>query len=675
MLNLGRVRPGSTIYIPFSTFDGGTGASITMTGLAVGDIQIYKDGGTTQRASTSGFTLLDTDGTDFDSITGIHGVSIDLADNTTAGFYTAGSKYWVVISTITVDGQTVSFIAATFELAYEGAILNTYIATLASQTSFTLAAGSADNSAYLYCPILIHDVASGIQIAQGFISGYTGSTKTVTLQVNPGIFTMAAGDNVSIFPRHDLGSVIGSLTNAGNLSTACSNWTATRGLAGTALPAAVAGAAGGIPVSAAGSLAMDTLADWVNGGRLDLILDTIAADVVNVDGSTIPTAGAIADAVWDESAAAHVGVGSFGEEVQTHALSSEIAALNDLSSADVTAAVPTVVQIADGVWDETLSGHLGAGSTGEALNAAGAAGDPWTTALPGAYGAGSAGNIIGNLNDLSAAEVNAEVDTALADYDAPTKAELDAGFAALNDPTAAVIADAVWDEAKAAHVGVGSFGEEVQAHALSTEISALNNLSSADVTAAVPTAVQIRTEIDSNSTQLTAILADTNELQLDDVPGLIAALNDPTAAAIADQVWEEAIIDHSGTIGSTAEALAGASAPSAADVADAVWDEAKAGHVTAGSFGEEMQAHALSTEISALNNISVADILDDASAIDGLTPRQVLGTLLAAMAGRVSGADTTSVTITNPDGTQTRISATVDANGNRSAITLAFTGL
>lgn len=38
---------------------------------------------------------------------------------------------------------------------------------------------------------------------------------------------------------------------------------------------------------------------------------------------------------------------------------------------------------------------------------------------------------IAALNNLSAAAVNAEVDTALADYDPPTKAELDAGFAAL----------------------------------------------------------------------------------------------------------------------------------------------------------------------------------------------------------------------------------------------------
>jgi len=43
----------------------------------------------------------------------------------------------------------------------------------------------------------------------------------------------------------------------------------------TALPNAAAAAAGGLPVSAAGTLAMDTLADWVDGGRLDLLLDAI----------------------------------------------------------------------------------------------------------------------------------------------------------------------------------------------------------------------------------------------------------------------------------------------------------------------------------------------------------------------------------------------------------------
>lgn len=110
------VEESDTLPVFFDTFDGGTGASITMTGLAVTDIEIYKDGGTTQRASDAGYTLLDTDGIDFDSLTGIHGFSIDLSDNTDSGFYAVGSWYHVVVSTITVDSQTVSFIACAFRI-------------------------------------------------------------------------------------------------------------------------------------------------------------------------------------------------------------------------------------------------------------------------------------------------------------------------------------------------------------------------------------------------------------------------------------------------------------------------------------------------------------------------------------------------------------------------------
>jgi len=67
---------------------------------------------------------------------------------------------------------------------------------------------------------------------------------------------------------------------------------ATRGLAGTALPAAAADAIGGLPISDAGGLDLDAklaatnevtaarmaaLTDWINGGRLDLLLDAIKA--------------------------------------------------------------------------------------------------------------------------------------------------------------------------------------------------------------------------------------------------------------------------------------------------------------------------------------------------------------------------------------------------------------
>lgn len=132
MINLGDFATTDTIYVPFCTYDS-DGASVTITGLAVTDIEIYKNGSTTQRASDAGYALLDTDGIDFDSITGLHGFSVDLSDNTDAGFYVAG-QYWLVVSAITVDGQTVSF-AYYFTIGKTAAKLNAAIDTAIPELS------------------------------------------------------------------------------------------------------------------------------------------------------------------------------------------------------------------------------------------------------------------------------------------------------------------------------------------------------------------------------------------------------------------------------------------------------------------------------------------------------------------------------------------------------------
>ena len=50
-LHLGNVPAGTTIYVPFTTYDKANGALVTMTGLAVTDIEIYKNGSTTQRTA------------------------------------------------------------------------------------------------------------------------------------------------------------------------------------------------------------------------------------------------------------------------------------------------------------------------------------------------------------------------------------------------------------------------------------------------------------------------------------------------------------------------------------------------------------------------------------------------------------------------------------------------
>ena len=195
MFDLGIVKPGSTIDIPFSSFAATTGASSATTGLATSDILVYKDGGTTERASAAGFTVA----ADFDTKTGINLITIDLADNTTAGFWAAGSRYTVVIGDITIDSQTVRFTAATFRIGLPAAVLNTTIATLASQTSFTLTAGPAEDNALNGAVVYIHDVASAVQGGFAVVSAYTGSTKTVTLTAGT-TFTAAASDNVMILP-------------------------------------------------------------------------------------------------------------------------------------------------------------------------------------------------------------------------------------------------------------------------------------------------------------------------------------------------------------------------------------------------------------------------------------------------------------------------------------------
>lgn len=71
--------------------------------------------------------------------------------------------------------------------------------------------------------------------------------------------------------------------------------------------------------------------------------------------------------------------------------------------------VPSAANNADAVWDALLASHVGVGSAGAGLAAAGSAGDPWSTPLPGSYGTGTAGLIVGStLGGATGAVVYAE---------------------------------------------------------------------------------------------------------------------------------------------------------------------------------------------------------------------------------------------------------------------------
>lgn len=280
VLNLGDVAAGSTLYVPFATYNA-AGASVTITGLAVTDIEIYKNGSVTQRASDAGYTLLDTDGIDFDGITGIHGFSVDLSDNTDSGFYAAGSAYWLVVSAITVDSQTVNFV---YYFTIDKA--NVLRPTTAGRTLDVAATGEAgidmDN-------ILLTNGApkAGIH-ASGTLSG-THSTTTADLGTNaPGAGLIVVGMTL-YFPAHGLSVLVTAYNDSTGVATfEAITPTLANGNVWFLFPTAVG--TGGSGLDAAGVRAALGMASADLDTQLDAIKSDTAATLV--DTAEIGTAGA-----------------------------------------------------------------------------------------------------------------------------------------------------------------------------------------------------------------------------------------------------------------------------------------------------------------------------------------------------------------------------------------------
>lgn len=110
------------------------------------------------------------------------------------------------------------------------------------------------------------------------------------------------------------------------------------------------------------------------------------------------------------------------------------------------------------------------------------------------------------------------------------------------------------------------------------------------------------------ATELAAILGGTSEIRAD----VQTWLTEPPAAL--EGTFVSVHVESTGADAIDAGAL---SADAIAEIADGIWDEAKAGHVTAGSFGEEVQAHALSTEVSAVETkVDTIDDIVDAILVD-----------------------------------------------------------
>ena len=220
-------------------------------------------------------------------------------------------------------------------------------------------------------------------------------------------------------------------------------------------------------------------------------------------------------------------------------------------------------------------------------------------------------------------QINAACDTALSDYDAPTKAELDSAFTEIkggtwssstdtleairnrgdaawitaSPPTAAAIADAVWDEATSGHTSSGTFGEQVK-----TDIDAILT-----DTTEIGSAGAGLTAVPWNSAWDAEVQSECNDalvaIGLDHLVSASVAGSDVVDDSIIAKLvskestadWDDfanttdslqAIRDRGDTSWTTGGG--GGSCPSAADIADAVWDEATSGHTSSGSYGKAL---------------------------------------------------------------------------------------
>jgi len=131
--------------------------------------------------------------------------------------------------------------------------------------------------------------------------------------------------------------------------------------------------------------------------------------------------------------------------------------------------------------------------------------------------------------------------------------------------------------------------------------------------------------------------------------------------------------------------------PTAAQIASGVWEEAKAVHTTLGTFGSMIDAAVSSRSTfaggavaSVTAPVTVGTLSDksgyslsaaglDAISVEtGVNARQALSPILAAAAGTLVGAGTGTIVVKGGNVTATRITATTDNVGNRTAVSLTL---
>jgi hypothetical protein len=180
--------PGDTLYFAFASYND-SGNIEPITGFEVGDIEVFKNGSATPRATDSGYSLISDTGQVGDRV-GLYRFSVQLfntADD--ASFYASGSWYQVAIDAVTKDDFTHRQWVGSFEIGRQkvnvveidsdtGAadVLQKFAATDgALNPAGELDSGSVANSSYLLANVtrLGGDTGAANWLETTFASGFS----------------------------------------------------------------------------------------------------------------------------------------------------------------------------------------------------------------------------------------------------------------------------------------------------------------------------------------------------------------------------------------------------------------------------------------------------------------------------------------------------------------------
>ena len=716
MKHLGDFDAASVLHTKFTTYRPSTGAVFTLGGTPV--VSVYKDGSLTQ--STAGITLT----VDFDGLTGLHHLAIDTSADGT--FYSAGSHFEAVITTGTVDSvSVVGSCVASFSIRKDSALKATVAGRTLDVSAGGEAGidwaniGSPTTAVNLSATnIDVDQVVASVSGAVGSVTGAVGSvTGNVGGNVNGSVASVGANGISAASLAADAGTELGTAVWATTTRelTSGTNIVLAKGVGVTGFnDLDAAGVRGAVGLAAAnldtqiGTLAtganlatvagyLDTeiaailadtnelQTDWANGGRLDLILDARASQ------ASVDTIDGVVDAILVDTAE----IGAAGAGLTALASAANLATLTGYVDTEV-AAIKATTDKLDATLELSSDGQIftaaalqNAPSSGGGLDAAGvraavglasanldtqlAAIDTKTTNLPSdpadqsliIAATTSIANLIGTPAGVSLAADVAAVQSDTNDLQSRLPAALISGR--IDATVGAMQADVLTSTALAA-----SAVTEIQ--------TGLSTLDAAGVRSAVGLAAanldtQLAAIDDAIDTEVGAIKATTDKLDptlenssdgwiftaaaLQQVP----AVTVPTAADVADAVWDEPIASHAAVSGSTAEAL------NAAGASGDPWVAALPGSYTAGQAGYLLGTNldaTVSSRASAADLATVAGYVDtEVAAIKAVTDK-LDGTLELSSDGQIF----TAAALQNAPS-----SSGLDAAGVRAAIGLASANL